>query len=155
VKKSQLATPAGIDHDFNFLTSIERSLEKAERDVNSKTLGAALSNLQVERKKGLIGDKGYEAAGVTVIRAPKGLSRQRENATHRNNRLVSGLAVYVLVADDPREGRTLFGRLSGSIQTSPALLPVHLSEQRSFKHMRTSQVHRQARKGSARVLISL
>ncbi|PSN59788.1 hypothetical protein BS50DRAFT_614455 [Corynespora cassiicola Philippines] len=60
VKKSQLATPAGIDHDFNFLTGVERGLEKAEHTH-------------------------YAAAGVEVIRAPKGLSRQKENKTRRSN----------------------------------------------------------------------
>ncbi|EAQ86870.1 hypothetical protein CHGG_08123 [Chaetomium globosum CBS 148.51] len=30
---NQLKTPAGIDHDFNFLSSIERARERAEKDV--------------------------------------------------------------------------------------------------------------------------
>ncbi|KAF2790210.1 hypothetical protein K505DRAFT_83559 [Melanomma pulvis-pyrius CBS 109.77] len=89
VKKSQLATPAGIDHDFNFITGIERKLEKAERDVNERGLGAASEVRDRPRKgqlKGQLSDRDFEAAGVKVIRAPKGLSRQRDNKTHRSGR---------------------------------------------------------------------
>lgn len=83
MKKSQLTTPAGIDHDFNFLTSIERGLEKAEREASGSGLGAASSDVRTVRK---VGAGRYAAAGVTVIPAPKGLSRQKENNTHLSNR---------------------------------------------------------------------
>ncbi|KAL8840652.1 MAG: hypothetical protein Q9176_003765 [Flavoplaca citrina] len=36
VKRSDLITPKGIDHDYNYLTSIERQLDTAERDAESK-----------------------------------------------------------------------------------------------------------------------
>jgi hypothetical protein len=85
VKKSQLATPAGIDHDFNFLTSVERGLEKADRHVSDKGLGAATAP-HTRLRKGEPSDQRYAAAGVTVVRAPKGLSRQRENDTHWSNK---------------------------------------------------------------------
>ncbi|KAF2189472.1 hypothetical protein K469DRAFT_658334 [Zopfia rhizophila CBS 207.26] len=85
VKKSQLATPAGVDHDFNFITSIERGLDRAERDVNARGL-AATNEVRTRPRKGQVTDRHFEAVGVKVIRAPKGLSRQKENTTHRNSK---------------------------------------------------------------------
>ncbi|KAJ4354415.1 Box C/D snoRNA accumulation [Didymosphaeria variabile] len=83
VKKSQLATPAGIDHDYNFLTGIERGLEKAEKQLEDPGLG---SNPDPRRdaKGRQPTDQHFAGAGVTVIRAPKGLSRQKDNKTHKN-----------------------------------------------------------------------
>ncbi|KAF1841163.1 uncharacterized protein K460DRAFT_371154 [Cucurbitaria berberidis CBS 394.84] len=84
VKKSQLVTPAGIDHDFNFLTGIERNLEKAERTVSATGIGAA-SDYQPKSKSQQGGTQYARleaAAGVKIIRAPKGLSRQKENKSH-------------------------------------------------------------------------
>jgi hypothetical protein len=87
VKKSQLVTPAGIDHDFNFLTGIERDIEKAEKGLNegqdvgiegSRSWSQSQSQKQTNYQH-------LEAAGVKVIRAPKGLSRQKENKSHRSN----------------------------------------------------------------------
>jgi len=85
VKKSQLATPAGIDHDYNFLTGIERGLDKAEKQLQVQGLG---SNPDPRRdaKGRQPTDHHFAVAGVTVIRAPKGLSRQKENKTHHNKK---------------------------------------------------------------------
>jgi len=83
IKKSQLVTPAGIDHDFNFITSVERGLERAEREVNGRGLGAA-PEVRKEARRGEVSARDFSAAGVTVVRAPKGLSRQKENKTHRS-----------------------------------------------------------------------
>ncbi|KAI8936576.1 hypothetical protein NX059_006976 [Plenodomus lindquistii] len=80
VKKSQLVTPAGIDHDFNFLSGIERDLEKAERAVSATTDDPSESSAKLHHGK--INYHRLEAAGVRVIRAPQGLSRQRENKSH-------------------------------------------------------------------------
>jgi hypothetical protein len=80
-------TPAGIDHDFNFLTGIERDIEKAEKGLNegqdvgiegSRSWSQSQSQKQTNYQH-------LEAAGVKVIRAPKGLSRQKENKSHRSN----------------------------------------------------------------------
>jgi hypothetical protein len=89
VKKSQLVTPAGIDHDFNFLTGIERDIEKAEKGLSEGSSGAvgttrSWSQSQASQK-GQTNYQHLEFAGVKVIRAPKGLSRQRENTSHRSN----------------------------------------------------------------------
>ena len=80
-----MATPAGIDHDFNFLTGIERGLEKAERNVNEIGLGGT-SEIQTAPRKGLVTRNNFEAVGVNVIRAPNGMTRQKENKTRRSKR---------------------------------------------------------------------
>lgn len=77
-------TPAGIDHDFNFLTGVERGLEKAEREVNDRLGLGPASDLRA-KPRNFLSDSHYAAAGVEVIRAPKGLSRQKENKTRRSN----------------------------------------------------------------------
>lgn len=79
MKKSQLVTPAGIDHDFNFLSGIERDIEKAERAVSAAD---TTTDGTVTSHHGKINYHRLEAAGVRVIRAPQGLSRQRENKSH-------------------------------------------------------------------------
>lgn len=83
MKKSELATPAGIDHDYNFLSGIERELQKADKSVAEKGLevgfGANPKGDQSQRM-----DYQFAAAGVNVIRAPKGMSRAKENKTHRS-----------------------------------------------------------------------
>jgi hypothetical protein len=81
VKRSQLATPAGIDHDFNFLSGIERDLDRAEKAVDEK-LQSQATPTQPQQTQSL--DRQLAAVGIHVIRAPKGLSRQRENKTHRS-----------------------------------------------------------------------
>ncbi|KAJ4985724.1 HIT zinc finger [Stagonosporopsis vannaccii] len=83
VKKSELATPAGIDHDYNFLSGIERNLEKSEKSVAEKGLDVGLNaRPKGEQAQGL--DYHLAAAGVKVIRAPKGMSRSKENKTYRS-----------------------------------------------------------------------
>ncbi|KAF9695726.1 hypothetical protein EKO04_005930 [Ascochyta lentis] len=84
VKKSQLATPAGIDHDYNFLSGIERDLEKSEKSVTEKGLDVGL-NARPKGDQTQRMDYQLAAAGVKVIRAPKGMSRAKENKTHRSN----------------------------------------------------------------------
>ena len=83
MKKSQLATPAGIDHDYNFLSGIERDLEKSEKSVIDKGLDVGLI-AKSKRDQNQRMDYQLAAAGVKVIRAPKGMSRAKENNTHRS-----------------------------------------------------------------------
>jgi len=79
MKKSQLVTPAGIDHDFNFLSGIERDMEKAERAISATDV---IADGNVATHHGKVNYHRLETAGVKVIRAPRGLSRQRENKSH-------------------------------------------------------------------------
>ncbi|KAI4229530.1 MAG: hypothetical protein L6R36_000794 [Xanthoria steineri] len=93
LKRSELATPRGIDHDYNYLTSIERQLDNAERDAESK--GILLHNGKLN---GLAPKAHHPAKGevplqnaikqcrVVVDRAPKGMSRQKQNETYWDKR---------------------------------------------------------------------
>lgn len=89
VKKSELATPAAIDRDYNFLVGVERHLDRAEQDILERGLPALESEA---RDKGRQRWKkaennlanAIETAGVTVEKAPAGLQRHRENMTRWN-----------------------------------------------------------------------
>lgn len=83
MKKSELATPAGIDHDYNFLSGIERDIERSEQSVTEKGLNAGL-NARPKGDQTQSMNYHFAAAGVKVIRAPKGMSRSKENKTHRS-----------------------------------------------------------------------
>jgi hypothetical protein len=103
VPRSKLATPAGIDHDYNFISSIERNLERSEKIViEEKKLLAARGQRAEERdsrrkvgkrdtwvqaKKGDIHvHRAIEETGVMIDRAPRGMSRQVANGTTWNKR---------------------------------------------------------------------
>uniref|UniRef100_A0A093US92 Box C/D snoRNA protein 1 n=1 Tax=Talaromyces marneffei PM1 TaxID=1077442 RepID=A0A093US92_TALMA len=92
--RSQLETEASFDRDFNFITGIERRLERAERDAENRGIEldhkymlkktGDTSNGGKKRKRGPNGDKqaprlvkgelGFvraaEEAGVRLVRAP-------------------------------------------------------------------------------------
>ncbi|RHZ58425.1 hypothetical protein CDV55_104049 [Aspergillus turcosus] len=121
LKRSELATESAFDRDFNFITKIERSLERAEREAEDRgipltgktaadpaVLGLehelgqdGLDGLDAEtgakRKRpeqggfGFVkGEAGFlrraQSAGVRVIRAPRGMSRNKANASKWNPR---------------------------------------------------------------------
>lgn len=99
LKRSELATESAFDRDFNFITGVERSLERADREVENRgidlTRGQAASGdgddeeLGPGRKRkvpqqGLVkGEAAFlrraEEGAVTVIRAPRGMSRNKLN----------------------------------------------------------------------------
>lgn len=92
VKRSDLATPSGIDHDYNYLTSIERQLDNAERDATERgfLLQSRDNEKPIWRYDGLDGPRkgempmkaAIERCGVVVERAPEGMARRKQNATH-------------------------------------------------------------------------
>ncbi|KAI4625341.1 uncharacterized protein J4E87_005188 [Alternaria ethzedia] len=82
IKKSDLVTPRGIDHDYNFLSSIERNLEKAERVAGTTAESTPQDGLSNRERMGVQYGKLENAAGVKIMRAPKGMSRQKENKSH-------------------------------------------------------------------------
>ncbi|OQD84845.1 hypothetical protein PENANT_c011G04543 [Penicillium antarcticum] len=105
LKRNELATESAFDRDFNFITGIERNLERADRDADNRGIDLSRSiqsddpgdgfqdlNAGCKRKhphQGLVkGEAGFlraaEAGGVKVIRAPKGLSRNKQNGSRFN-----------------------------------------------------------------------
>jgi len=80
IKKGQLATPAGIDHDYNFLTGIERELDAADQHVSERGNHPSLGRQQRTGRGGAF-DQAILNAQVIIDAAPHGMSRQRENRT--------------------------------------------------------------------------
>ncbi|KAL4949124.1 hypothetical protein BDW69DRAFT_203049 [Aspergillus filifer] len=110
VRRSELATESAFDRDFNFITGIERGIERAGRDAEDR--GVDLSsqirglgeegegvemNGREKRKRGgqgqgqdqnqglARGEAGFlrraMEGGVTVVKAPKGMSRAKANGS--------------------------------------------------------------------------
>ncbi|KAJ5101975.1 polyketide synthase, partial [Penicillium alfredii] len=111
LRRNELASESAFDRDFNFITGIERSLERADRDSENRGIelarGSTLDTAEGEgaspgadsgvqgssvvagRKRkhphqGLVkGEAGFlrgaEAGGVRVVRAPRGMSRNKMN----------------------------------------------------------------------------
>ncbi|KAH8696608.1 hypothetical protein BGW36DRAFT_381314 [Talaromyces proteolyticus] len=98
--RPQLATPDALDRDFNFITGIERSLERAEREAERRGIELEheymlaqdgkrkRSNNNNNNNKGgrlVKGEaaflKAVQMAGVKLVRAPRGLSRRKDNAS--------------------------------------------------------------------------
>ncbi|PWY65770.1 hypothetical protein BO83DRAFT_452621 [Aspergillus eucalypticola CBS 122712] len=129
LRRSELATESAFDRDFNFITGIERSIERAGRDAENRGIDVASSNVRDleavgldagdvggDGKKGGVGAGGKrkrggdtagnggggtraemeflrraEERGVRVVRAPKGMSRNKGNGSRwlgRNQCLV-------------------------------------------------------------------
>jgi ribosomal protein L44E len=93
--RSQLATPAGIDHDYNFLHGIEHRIERSEKEIVEERRLVEKAELESARR----GEEGrkrkrepeaageaqikrvLEGMGTVVKRAPKGMRRNVENGT--------------------------------------------------------------------------
>ncbi len=100
-KRSELATPAGIDHDYNFLTSIERKIDSASRDATERGVILYGDDDEEEgrrkRRKQLVkGEAPLKAAleksEVIVTKAPAGMERAKQNKTFWNRRCVGHVA---------------------------------------------------------------
>ncbi|RVX67154.1 hypothetical protein B0A52_08588 [Exophiala mesophila] len=70
-----------IDQDFNFISSVERSLSKADELVSDKGITLAPSGIKRHDFKRKL-DIEFEQRQITVIKAPQGLSRSKQNKTH-------------------------------------------------------------------------
>ncbi|KAJ5178217.1 uncharacterized protein N7500_000916 [Penicillium coprophilum] len=103
LKRNELNTESAFDRDFNFITGIERTLERAEREVENRGIDLtggpqaedgssegfqhpAAGRKRKHPNQGLAkGEaaflRGTETAGVRVLRAPKGMSRNRQNGS--------------------------------------------------------------------------
>ena len=84
MKQSELTTAKGIDHDYNYLVSIERELDGAEREAGRRGFVLEEKN-EGQNKAKVKGQASLEAAldrcGVVIVKAPKGMSRGKMNTT--------------------------------------------------------------------------
>lgn len=135
MKKSQWATASGIDHDYNYLKSVETLIETAE--VETRPAGA--DGLAYERSKHRQRDDSglqqyLRQNRITIIRAPEGMSRSRSNKTRMTNKKnilwtieIVDTAGHRLVEDDCSDN------------TAIATIYAAISE-RKRKHARREQV---------------
>ncbi|KAJ5106806.1 hypothetical protein N7456_003481 [Penicillium angulare] len=99
LKRSELTTETAFDRDFNFITGIERSMERADRDAENRgidlahgtsqnaeedTAGPSTGQKRKHPQQGLVkGEANFlrraEAGLVNVIRAPRGMTRNKLN----------------------------------------------------------------------------
>lgn len=88
MQKSSLATPAGVDHDFNFITSIERSVARAEQ--YAEALGAGSREEKIASRPQEAATRLYHRhlldADVNVKRVPSGMVRAKENKSNLSRR---------------------------------------------------------------------
>lgn len=95
-KKKDLATPASFDKDYNFISGIERHLERADRQAENRGVILETPEENGKRKraghdlaKGEISfQRAVENSGVNVLRAPKGMSRSKQNNSNWLKRFV-------------------------------------------------------------------
>ncbi|CAK3927236.1 Hypothetical predicted protein [Lecanosticta acicola] len=115
-KKSQLATPTGIDRDYNYLKGVELTIDHASRETQDRGIGvrgvSKTFNKNFHPDSNL--QKYLRANNIQVQRAPRGMSRQKLNNT-RNTKaghimwtveLVDGHG-NAEIHDDCLEDRTL------------------------------------------------
>jgi len=94
IPRSQLATPSGIDHDYNFLHSIEHRIERSEKEIIEDRRLVGRDELKVardgedatrRREREEPGEacihRILRAYKIRVFRAPKGMRRNVENTT--------------------------------------------------------------------------
>jgi HIT zinc finger len=90
--KRELSTPAGIDHDYNFITSIERGIERSDkliveekgliqhRELFSNGRYSTNARHKVGRELGWA----FQRSRVIVEKAPSGMRRNKDNGTNWN-----------------------------------------------------------------------
>jgi hypothetical protein len=140
VPKSQLATPSGIDHDYNFLHSIEHRKERAEKEIVEDRRLVKEVELKIARQGEDRRKRKYEAPGeacidrmlkaykIRVHRAPTGMKRNVENSTNwsRKQRDINWQVEWIKEGDSGR----LLAKTFGFKEVAKAYSEVHEVERR-------------------------
>lgn len=137
-KRNDLATPASFDQDFNFITGLERSLERADRDAANRGInfdGTRQRLVKGEHRLHVEQDRGE----VTVRKAPAGMSRSKQNKTHWNQRhkRISWTVEWIL-----QDGQKIFANCLESTTISQAFanaVPKKFQQSRKRKLDETCQ----------------
>ncbi|KAH0267121.1 hypothetical protein KCU91_g10311, partial [Aureobasidium melanogenum] len=84
IPKSSLQTAGGIDRDYNFLSGLERNLDRAEKQTSERGVSLDGKGKPVFQKRwhdnGALG-KYLRTHGIVVHKAPIGMARQKANQT--------------------------------------------------------------------------
>jgi hypothetical protein len=101
-KRADLTTASSIDSDFNFITSLERSLARNddEHTNNSDIQAAGLARVRQTDSARL--ERLVKEQGVAWRRAPKGMRRRQENDTRIEHSTVTWTLEFML-ADGSRK----------------------------------------------------
>ncbi|KAF4445445.1 Box C/D snoRNA protein 1 [Fusarium austroafricanum] len=175
VAPSKLRTPAGVDHDYNFLHGIERSVERAEkllveeRGIVQEEELRPLTVQEVKWKPGRDGRKRKvlvtrllrEAKGrtferflaarlkklnITIMCAPMGMARQKENHTTLNRRTnrINWQVEWMAFEDVPNAEPNKVRILSKVMDDVPLYEAYHtmLEEQQRVKGQQTKKIPR-------------
>lgn len=98
LKRSEWATPSGIDRDYNYLKSVERHVDRTGQDVRERGITASSSGRGGERgaasnkkvSKAWVPGSGLQKYlsehDIRVEKAPTGMSRQKANKTRVTNK---------------------------------------------------------------------
>lgn len=111
LRRNELATPAAFDRDFNFITGIERTVERADRDAENRGLhidrdhvegggeedvggGGGKKRKRGNHEGGLVkGEAGFlrgaQDGEVSVVRAPRGMTRNKQNTSRWHPKYVT------------------------------------------------------------------
>jgi hypothetical protein len=73
IKKSDLRKPAAFDQDFNFISGLERAIDQAEDDLDSRLLNSSNPN------RGSQFWSRVEEMRLFIHQAPEGMSRRKLN----------------------------------------------------------------------------
>lgn len=84
-KRADLATPSSIDKDFNFITTVERSVARADEGISDRGIILAPARQLKGKETRPKWETEAKQRGITIIKAPKGLSRSKQTKTHWNN----------------------------------------------------------------------
>jgi hypothetical protein len=84
IPKSTLQTSSGIDRDYNFLSGLERNIDRADKETSERGVALDGKGKAVFQKRwhdnGALG-KYLRDNGIVVHKAPIGMARQKANQT--------------------------------------------------------------------------
>ena len=84
ISKSSLQTSSGIDRDYNFLSGLERNIDRADKETSERGVALDGKGKAVFQKRwhdnGALG-KYLRDNGIVVHKAPIGMARQKANQT--------------------------------------------------------------------------
>lgn len=81
-RRAELATPTSIDQDFNFITNVERSIARADDDATNRGISLAPARQLKRHDARPKWEIEADERRITIIKAPKGLTRAKQNKTH-------------------------------------------------------------------------
>jgi len=76
-----LVTPAGVDHDYNFIAGVERAFDGAERQLEESGLQAGNLTVKAQKRENAL-RSAISRNEIIVEKAPLGMTRQKRNRTH-------------------------------------------------------------------------